>query len=402
MVRWAVDGAGRDDASVGDAVVVARALVADALARERHSPRGVRARRDRVARLVRNPRAAEFSLALTDQVARIAGDARAARRFAELVRTSDLRGLPPADRLLLAAAAPVAERSPGIVMGAVRRRLRGESRDVILPAEDPAFARHVACRRAQGVRVNVNVLGEAILGDAEARARLGRVLALLGRPDVEYVSVKISSIYPNVSSLAFARTVAGVGDRMRELYRAAAAHAPAKFVNLDMEEYRDLELTTAVFRGVLGEPEFRGLEAGVVLQAYLPDSHAEARALAEWARERRAAGGAGIKVRLVKGANLAMERVDAEMHGWPLPTYPSKADVDASYKALLELLLDPRYDGAVRVGLASHNLFSTWRGASCVGGSWRGAGSRRGWSSRCWRAWRPLRPPRRATAPGAC
>ena len=31
-------------------------------------------------------------------------------------------------------------------------------------------------------------------------------------------------------------------------------------------------------------------------------------------------GGGMIKIRLVKGANLAMERVDAVMHGWPQAT----------------------------------------------------------------------------------
>ena len=54
-----------------------------------------------------------------------------------------------------------------------------------------------------------------------------------------------------------------------------------------------------------------------MLQAYLPDSFDALRQLVGWADrpvERR--GGAGIKVRLVKGANLAMERVDAAMHGW--------------------------------------------------------------------------------------
>ena len=39
-----------------------------------------------------------------------------------------------------------------------------------------------------------------------------------------------------------------------------------------MEEYRDLDLTIAVFTRILDEPEFKNLEAGIVLQAYLPDA----------------------------------------------------------------------------------------------------------------------------------
>ena len=64
-----------------------------------------------------------------------------------------------------------------------------------------------------------------------------------------------------------------------------------------------------------------------------------------------------MKVRLVKGANLAMERVDAELHGWPVTTYGSKAEVDGSYKRLLDRALDPNWGDGLRVGLASHNTF---------------------------------------------
>ena len=45
-----------------------------------------------------------------------------------------------------------------------------------------------------------------------------------------------------------------------------------------------------------------------------------------------------IKVRVVKGANLAMERVDAAMHDWPLATYDTKQDSDTNYKRVLALV----------------------------------------------------------------
>ena len=99
------------------------------------------------------------------------------------------------------------------------------------------------------------------------------------------------------------------------------------------------------------------MPAGIVLQAYLPDSHNVMERLGDWAAQRVAAGGAPIKVRVVKGANLAMEQVDAEQHGWIQAPYPSKADTDASYKRLLDSCLRPEWAGAVRLGVASHNLF---------------------------------------------
>ena len=72
------------------------------------------------------------------------------------------------------------------------------------------------------------------------------------------------------------------------------------------------------------------------LQAYLPDSYAALQELTEFAQLKTVNGGAGIKVRIVKGANLAMEQVDADWHGWQLATYPTKAETDANYKRVID------------------------------------------------------------------
>ena len=346
-----------DDERVRRAIALAATLLREAEALEASTPRRDRRRRQRMSAIVGDPAAQAFTMALTDEVERIEDPRRAARRFADLVATMPLGSLARTDRGLLRVGARAARLLPAPVMHLVERRLRAESAGVVLAAEDRPLGRHLAARRSEGVRSNVNVLGEAILSDAEASHRLQLVLEQLGRPDVDYVSVKISAISAHVSALAFDATVTEVSAGVRRLLRAAAGHAPAKFVNFDMEEYRDLELTATIFRTVLDEPEFHGLSAGIVLQAYLPDSHATARQLCDWARRRVEMGGAPIKIRLVKGANLAMESVEAELRGWERAPFSSKHEVDASYKALLDLLCDPLYDDAVRIGLASHNVF---------------------------------------------
>ena len=307
--------------------------------------------------LVRDAAAADFTVRLTDEVPRIPVPASAARRFSELVDGADLRAFGWLDRVMLHVGARLAPVMPRVVMPLVIRRLRSEAAGVILPAEDPGFREHLAKRRDEDVQCNVNVLGEAVVGRDEARRRLDQVLDRLRRPDVDYVSVKISAISTGISALAFDATVSDVCKALRELYSLAASCEPAKFVNLDMEEYRDLDLTVAAFQRVLDEPELEHLDAGVVLQAYLPDTREVARSLGDWASRRRARGGGPIKVRLVKGANLAMEKVDAELHDWQPAPYASKPEVDASYKAVLDVLLDPAFDDSVRIGLASHNLF---------------------------------------------
>ena len=343
-----------DAALVEQAVSLARRMLADSLA---DAARSERRRQRRLGRLLEDPEGRELLFALTDEVVRIDDPGRAARRFAAVVRQHPTGALGAFDRLLLRGGAWLAPLMPAVVMPMVVRRIRHETRGIVLPAEDPGFARHLRERAADAVRINVNPLGESILSDAEADQRLRQIEQCIDRPDVDYVSVKVSAIAANLDALAFEHSVERVADRLRRLYRRAAAATPRTFVNLDMEEYRDLELTLHSFMRVLDEAEFRPLDGGIVLQAYLPDSHAALERLGAWATARRAAGGGTTKVRLVKGANLAMETVEAELHGWIAAPYGSKAEVDAGYKALLESALRPEWAGALRIGLASHNLF---------------------------------------------
>lgn len=320
--------------------------------------RAERRRRRRLGVVLRDDAARALVQSLTDDVLRIADERRAARRFADLVAVSGTpAALGPVDGTLLRVGARLAPVLPRVVMPLALRRIRSESDGIVLPIEDPAFAEHAARRAADGARLNVNVLGEAILSEEEADARLATVRAEIARPDVDYVSVKISALCANLDVWAFDHSVDRIAERLRLLYADAQQATPPVFVNLDMEEYRDLELTVAAFQQVLDEEAFRDLDAGIVLQAYLPDSHGALERLGAWAVARRADGGGQVKVRIVKGANLAMEGLEAELHGWNQAPYATKAEVDASFKRLLLSALRPEWADAVRVGVASHNLF---------------------------------------------
>jgi RHH-type proline utilization regulon transcriptional repressor/proline dehydrogenase/delta 1-pyrroline-5-carboxylate dehydrogenase len=317
-----------------------------------------RRRRRRIGSLVADAASRQFLIDLTDQVLRIGPRARAARRLADLVAE---RGVPAfatgLDRLALLAGARLARVAPFAVMPAATARLRREFAPVVLPAGARRLARHVRRRRREGISVNVNLLGEAVLGEGEARRRTAAIARLLERPEVDYVSVKVSSVCAQLDVVAYDDSLARILERLRVVYRAAAASRPQKFVNLDMEEYRDLGLTLDAFTRLLSEPGLETLDAGIVLQAYLPDAEAAMERLAAFARRRRASGGGAVKVRIVKGANLAMERVEAELRGWPQAPYGTKEEVDANYKRLLDIALAPENAGALRVGVASHNLF---------------------------------------------
>ncbi|HEX5365639.1 MAG TPA: proline dehydrogenase family protein [Acidimicrobiales bacterium] len=339
---------------VDEAVSLARRWIE---ATGRRGPRRELAAGRQLAALVRDPEGLDLAVRFVDRVAR-PEDVRVAARELSTVRSRAAAGfLRPADRLLLGVGARLARLVPHVVVPLARRRLRQMVGHLVVDARDPALAAHLARARSEGLRLNVNLLGEAVLGEDEAARRARRTLELLERADVDYVSVKVSSLVSQISTWDTDGTVRRVAERLRPLYRAAVSSSPPAFVNLDMEEYRDLDLTIAAFTSLLAEPELRGLEAGIVLQAYLPDSVGALEHVAAFAAERVAGGGAGIKVRVVKGANLSMEHVEAELHGWAPAPYGTKAEVDANYLRLVEMALRPERAGSLRLGVASHNLY---------------------------------------------
>lgn len=309
----------------------------------------------RLAALVSDPAGLELAVRFVDRVARPADVHVAARELATLgAAARHATFLGPLDRAMLIAGSLVAPVLPGVVVPAARARLRQLVGHLVVDA-GAGLGRHLAAQRTQGFRLNLNLLGEAVLGEREAHDRLARVQALVERPDVDHVSVKVSSVASQLVPWDLDGSAGRVVRRLLPLYRAARDHGT--FLNLDMEEYKDLDLTLEVFERLMASDELAPAEMGVVLQAYLPDAHEALERVTAAATARVSRGGARVKVRLVKGANLAMERVDAQLHGWSQAPYPTKADVDAAYVRLVDRALRPEATRAVRVGVASHNLF---------------------------------------------
>ncbi|MBI3429211.1 MAG: bifunctional proline dehydrogenase/L-glutamate gamma-semialdehyde dehydrogenase [Actinobacteria bacterium] len=331
-------------------------LVAD-LINESNRTRNRRdqANRKRFARLLEDPAAIALTMSLTDEVMRMSSMKHAARTLRRSAKIASRSGLGTFDYVGIKAASLVSYLLPTLVMKLVHKRVRMAANGIILPAENSPLSRHINRRNDEEARLNINVLGEAVLGEHEAKQRLASVIEMIQRPEVNYASVKISSIASQLVTIDYLGSIERVSERLRNLYRESMR--TNTFINLDMEEFRDLEITVAVFKKLLSEPEFERLSAGIVLQAYLPESHSVFAELVEWAKDRFEKNGGSVKIRLVKGANLAMEKAEAELHGWVPAPYESKSDVDASYARLIDVALDPEHSKAVRIGIASHNLF---------------------------------------------
>jgi RHH-type proline utilization regulon transcriptional repressor/proline dehydrogenase/delta 1-pyrroline-5-carboxylate dehydrogenase len=352
-----------DDALIEKSSALAALLIEESSKREL---RPERARRELLRRLMSDPVGQAFTTLFTDRVfrdPRPSGVVDAARQL--LRRLGIPQYLPAFARLLMKALLSFGPFVPGIAARGILAKLQQETAAVVLSAEDAPLREYLARRKAEGVRVNLNLLGEAVLGEREAQTRLLEYLELLERPDVDAISVKISSVFSQIDLVGWYETLDTLTERLVAIYQTALAHrftaadgaSWPKLVNLDMESYRDLGLTVEAFKRALSRDDLLPLTAGIALQAYLPDSFDILRELTEWSRARCARGGAPIRVRLVKGANLLAERAESSQRGYELPIFSSKAEVDASFKRMLEHACQPQNARVVQLGIASHNAF---------------------------------------------
>src|SRR6478609_7749779 len=197
-------------------------------------------------RMCQSPEDKATLVQLTDQAFRSGRNARVAKQFTHIL---DVQGIPrffsPMDRAMLRGFQTFGDWLPSVTVPLVKEHMRQETANVVLPAETEHLTTHLRARLNEGVRMNLNFLGEALVGEEEASHRLDKYLAALQLPDVEVLSVKISTLYSQISPIARESTVQVLCDRLELLYRAAAhleftradGTKVPKFIYLDMEEY---------------------------------------------------------------------------------------------------------------------------------------------------------------------
>lgn len=191
------------------------------------------------------------------------------------------------------------------------RFVAGESLDSALTA--------VARLNARGITASLDLLGESVHNEAEARAAGEGYIRMLDRiherkADAN-VSVKLTAMGLDISEDLCVAIMHKILQRARDY---------STFVRIDMESSEYTQRTLDLFEGRL-YPAYRE-NVGIVLQSYLY------RAFTDVER----ANLVKARVRLCKGAYQEPETV----------AYPDKKDVDASYiRCMHELLLHGNYPG---------------------------------------------------------
>lgn len=172
--------------------------------------------------------------------------------------------------------------------------------------------RAVAALNKVGISASLDHLGENVSSPGEAGAAADSyidMLNLIASSGVDSnVSLKLTQMGLDIDEDLCFENVCRIAKRAGEL---------ESFVRLDMESTAYTDRTLAMFRRLWNEQQLRNV--GVVLQAYLYRTEADAREM----------NALGARIRLCKGA----------YNEPPEHAYPRKADVDANYARLVKLLL---------------------------------------------------------------
>lgn len=249
--------------------------------------------------------------------------------------------------------------SPNLSVPFFISHLRNDTKAMVLDADENFLAPHITKRKnEQNITLNVNLIGEEVLGEAESKYRMQKYEEALKSSYITYISIKITTIFSQINIIDFDYSKDEVVKRLDKLYALALEEqnrqGVSKFINLDMEEFRDLELTVAAFMESVGKFD---IKAGIVLQAYIPDSYEYLKKILAFSKERVLKGMQPIKIRFVKGANMESEETIASQRGWELPTFERKIDTDSNYNKMLNLVLEDENYKYINVGIASHNIF---------------------------------------------
>ncbi len=248
--------------------------------------------------------------------------------------------------------------TPGAASWGAGSVIRKIARNFIIGADMPEAEKVIGRLNDAGMRVTLDLLGEATLSETMAdryRDRYIEAVTRLGaHPDAatpQGVSVKLSALTSHFSPVSPEQVSRDVRERLRPIALAARDHGVA--LTVDMEHYTVRDLTIRIFTDLLEEEAFRSFDGvGMALQAYLADAEESLERLLDWVtrKDRR------IAIRLVKGAYWEQEQVLADQRRWPVPVRMSKEDTDAVFERMTRRLFDRSEN--IFTAIASHNIRS--------------------------------------------
>jgi RHH-type proline utilization regulon transcriptional repressor/proline dehydrogenase/delta 1-pyrroline-5-carboxylate dehydrogenase len=263
--------------------------------------------------------------------------------------------------------------APALVAGPVKAQIVDMAGQFVAGETGEDLLKQIKKNHQLGIATTIDLLGEAVVSEAEADVFLQRNLEILDSVSKFYaknpepcfsdvgpegkalprlnLSVKVSALTPDVHPADPENSIKALKHRLRPILRRATE--VGALINFDMESYKLKDLTLQLFKSIFEEPEFAQKPAiGIAIQAYLRDCEVDLRDLIAWARKNNRP----LNVRLVKGAYWDAETILAQQREWPAPVWQKKPESDANYEKMTVLLLENA--DIITPNFASHNVRS--------------------------------------------
>src|SRR5882724_6101097 len=186
----------------------------------------------------------------------------------------------------------------------IKAQVTGMARQFMLGNDDKEVVATLRKSHEQGIAFTVDILGEAVVSEAEADQYAQRYLDLmdlLGREIARWhhpcksndsprgpvpplnVSVKISALYSQIHPTDPDTAIDRISARLRPILQRAKELGA--FINFDMESYVLKDLTVRLFKTIFAEEQFATSPAsGLAIQAYLRDCETDLEGIINWAR----------------------------------------------------------------------------------------------------------------------
>jgi proline dehydrogenase len=182
---------------------------------------------------------------------------------------------------------------------------------------------------ARGMMVTLDYLGESVTDEAVAASARDEILQLLDQIERSGLDANVSI---KLSQLGLRIRKEFALENLRQLLTRAREYGNK--IRIDMEESELVDVTLDIYHTVRDDYGFDNV--GVVIQSYLYRSEKDVKKLID----------EGAWVRLCKGAYAEPPDI----------AFPEKADTDANYILLMELMLNKKArDNGVFLGIATHD-----------------------------------------------
>jgi RHH-type transcriptional regulator, proline utilization regulon repressor / proline dehydrogenase / delta 1-pyrroline-5-carboxylate dehydrogenase len=298
---------------------------------------------------------------------------------AALIRHADeyfggLNDLPTPLRWGLAVSNRGGRIAQGLFAGSIRYAVKKLGEQFIIGETRGEAIRNLAKVRREGCAFSIDILGEAVLSEAEAdqygRLYFDLIDALASaqerwpafggngggsatldwghQPKIS-LSLKPTALYSQARPQNFDGSIDAVLARIRPVYEKVIAIGGS--LCIDMESYQYKEMSIELFRRLRAEyPSVPSLS--IAMQAYLRETDRDVAALIDWSRQNRLS----VSIRLVKGAYWDYEIMRATQNGWPIPVYTEKGETDAAFERNARVILENHETAYLASG--SHNIRS--------------------------------------------